>query len=151
MHLNTCLHVNEESRLSKDLVDEIFRLRANRMLSRNHVPPGVMTTQEDTGVASQKSNSRYRLLWNLRNRVWQKLGWPILSYEPVQKENRVDAINQETSNDAQPVQISGLHSLNLDGHQDDSMTATLDNILSSGDPTDLLQWDEWITFSADAS
>ena len=148
MHLSTCSQLDEESRLSQDLVDQIFSLRVNRMLSIGSVPVRAMMMEDEKDKMSQKSNPRYRILWNLRKRVWQKVGWSMPSYEAVQGGLEVDTATQETNEETSSTAASEIPLQYRDESEDSTMMAALDNILLTSDPLDLSQWDDWESITA---
>ena len=96
----------------------------------------------------QMSNPRYRMLRNLRERVWHKVGWQIPSGEAVRGSLQTDTVMQRT-NEENPRTAASARTTrdDDDGTEDDTMTAALDNLLNS-DPMDMLQWDEWESISA---
>lgn len=148
MHLSACSHLDEESRLSQDLVDQIFSLRVNRILSMNNVSVRAMMTEDENSETSQKSNPRYRILWDLRKRVWHKVGWSLPSYEAAPGALEADMAMQETNEEAFPPAASEIPSQCCEETEDSTVMTALDNILLAGDPMDLLQWDEWESLTA---
>ncbi len=148
LHLSACSHLDEESRLSQDLVDQIFKLRINHMLRWSDAPTRATMTGDKKAETLQKSNPRYRMLWNLRERVWHKVGWRIPSSEAVRGSLQTDTAMQAT-NETNPRTAILANPPRYDyGTEDDTMTGALDNLLNS-DPMDLLQWDEWESNSAE--
>lgn len=147
LHLSACSHLDEESRLSQDLVDQIFKLRVNHMLRWSDAQTRATMTGDKKAETLQKSNPRYRMLRNLRERVWHKVGWQIPSSEAGQGSSQTDTAMQGTSENNHPTAASANTPRYDNGTEDDTMTAALDNILSS-DPMDMLQWDEWESISA---
>lgn len=142
LHLSGCTHLDEESRLSQDLVDQVFKLRVNHMLKWNDAVKRALMTGD-----AKAPNPRYRILRNLRERVWHKLGWQIPSGEAFRGSLQTDTAMQGTIEET-PCAAASVNSLLYeDGKEDDTMTAALDNILNS-DPMDMLQWDEWESISA---
>jgi hypothetical protein len=88
------------------------------------------------------SNPRYYILKTLRKRVGQELGWPLPKSEAFLGGTREDGPLQETGNERSQVAISECAQQRNNGEEDGAMGAVLDDFLT-GDPMDLLQWDEW--------
>lgn len=74
MHLHDCAQVGEESKLSRDLIDQVISLRVTR------IPNGltVHVTSNDNPKVIQLNNSRYRVLSIMKMRVWEKFRWPVV-------------------------------------------------------------------------
>lgn len=143
MHLSGCSELDEESRLSQDLVDQVFGLRVNHMLRYSHVSIKAVMTGHERDETSQKYNARYRMLWKLRKRVWHKVGWPIPSHESTQDHVPADRPRQAMTYEATVRAASE----SVGQHPDGTDKNTVDDFLNS-DPMDLLQWDEWESITA---
>ena len=141
--------MDEESRLSQVIVDQIFDLRVNHILQWTDAPTRAMITGVEKDEPLQKSNPRYRMLWKLRERVWHKVGWPILGTEAVRESLQIDTAMQGTNKDISHTAASVAPPQYDNRREDNVMTAALDELLNS-DPMDLLQWDEWVSISAES-
>lgn len=73
MHLNSCSHNAEESELSRNLIDQVFSLRAGKILNDTHRAP------TPAPEPPQMYNARYRALTVLRLQVWKRMDWPLPS------------------------------------------------------------------------
>lgn len=144
LHLSQCSHVDEEEKLSKDLLDMIFTLRVN------HIRKGMRT---GTGILGEllkgyqkpprANNPRYRTLTNLKRHVWQKFDWFCPTFGPHQEGHELQTQMAPTvhgnptispPNNAQP-QYGG-------ENKGGPMVSGLENGFMY-DPVDLLQRDEW--------
>ena len=92
------------------------------------------------------SNPRYHILRTLRKRVGQQLGWPLPVGEIYLGGVYLDRLTQQKGRES----LSSATSENCQQHSEDQdfgLDAALDDFLT-GDPMDLLQWDEWESVSA---
>ena len=88
------------------------------------------------------SNPRYYILKTLRKRVGQELNWPLPDTEAFLRGTWENGPIQESENEKFQPFISDIVQQRSDGGEDSVMDAALDGFLT-GDPMDLLQWDEW--------
>jgi hypothetical protein len=71
-HLSACPHVDQESKLNRDLVDQVFNIRIGRIMGSSH------HALKPTPDIQQQYNTRYRTLAATRVRIWTKFKWPIV-------------------------------------------------------------------------
>ena len=119
------------------------------MLRWSDIPiQAMMTANKRDSATLPKSNPRYRMLWNLRQNVWQKLGWPIpITEEAVRESWQKDtAMQQRTTNEDIIGKADASVNPTTCGDQasiaDNSMADVLDDLLNN-DPMDLFDWHDW--------
>ena len=78
----------------------------------------------------------------LRERVGQKLGWPPLQSEAFLGNFGEAGPLQQSGNESSPPTAGSQHTQHRDNGDTSLVDAALDGFLT-GDPMDLLQWDEW--------
>jgi len=133
LHLSTCAQWDEEARLSRNLIDQVFDLRRNRILSGTIVPLGAKMGNIRTHL---NSNPRYSTLNILRTRVWQKFGWPIS-----------DAYGQrELSSEMETVETGR----QCESGPNDFSVSDAWNAFSADPPSNVsdLEWEDWTSFLA---
>jgi hypothetical protein len=141
LHLSGCSQLDEESILSRDLVDRVFKLRVDRKVNGAQVRELPLIR----GVRKVKrSNPRYNILWTLRVRLWHKFGWSITGIEDLQKALQVDTTVEDTRIAKGNSDIPALETTNQgnDEGPENTIVTALDDIFPC-DPMDMLQWDEW--------
>ena len=137
MHLSGCSHPDTESQ-TRDLVDQTINLRSTWILSGTVHPMGAMRWDGRLPYL----NPRYCILKTLRKRVGQELRWALPESDTFLGGAREDGTLLATENEMSQVTASECVQQRNTGEEDSALDAALDNFLT-GDPMDLLQWDEW--------
>lgn len=137
VHLDGCMCPNEEARLSRDLVDQVFNLRLGRILtgdtSINPTTPRFINLRQH--------NSRYMALITLKTRVWQKLGWsnPYISSQDGIDRGNLEGIAKAPDDENLDIGISHDYST-----EDDSISVFWDTFTAGASlDADISNWDEW--------
>jgi hypothetical protein len=144
LHLSTCEKRDEEGIKSRELVDQTFGLRRNRILSGIILPLGA---HMGNIRARPHSNSRYSALLMLRTRVWQKFGWPI---PDVQVSIGLDATSETHGTDSgMPPLAHAEAGPQFDLGIDDLSSFDAWNDFSAGpiSNTEEIDWEQWLSVS----
>jgi hypothetical protein len=143
MHLDGCIHPNEESDLSRDIIDQVFSLRTSRILN------GIYGADTSSGVAIgycncfRQYNSRYRALTSLKRRVWQRFGWtappPVYGLQdPKDRSSRTEGLS-ETEDSPIFDTLIPIHNHEI---EDGSIASLWDGFAATASDN-ILDWDEW--------
>jgi len=145
LHLSTCEKRDEESHLSRELIDQIFGLRRNHILAGNILP---LSAHMGNLRARPHSNSRYSALFMLRARVWQQFGWPIPG-SPVPPGPAAFSEIRSVGLGI-PTQAPAEADLQLDLGADDMSIFDAWSDFSAGPPLDTEDngWEDWLSLSA---
>lgn len=143
MHLDGCEQQDEESKLSRNLIDQVFDLRISRILSGKY--DASTSTRLTAGHCNclRQYNSRYRALTTLKRRVWQKFRWATPNPNNAQGSVVEDAVDMGYPTDAS-VGLMPVHDHGPDG---DSMSALWDDFAAAA-PLEIPNWDDWESLTA---
>ena len=151
MHLNSCSRLEEETDLGQDLVNQVFSVRFEHMITWSDIPVRAIMLEEERPGNTPMSNPRYKVLWDLRRKVWQKLGWSWPSVKALQRD-LMSSTSMQQANDRAYAQAA---KKNTSPHDDEyggsPIMAALDDELLHSDPMDFFKWNEWNPSSPDFS
>jgi hypothetical protein len=142
-HLSSCSAIDEENGLSRELIQKTMGLRMKRILNGSIFPLRNMFTQGNR--RPDGANPRYRNLWILSRKVWEKNGWLFPRQCPddslSERPREPATLNFDATIDADKnVRLDDANGSDLLFHHPE-------NILT-GELMDQLSWDEWESLSA---
>ena len=137
MHLSGCSRPDAESQ-TKNLVDQTINLRSIWILSGTILPMGATRWPGRMPYL----NPRYCLLKTLRTRIGQLLDWRLPDSETFLGGEEENSWLQGIGTNTSQVTMLDYTQQRNTGKEESAMDAALNRFLS-GDPMDLLQWDEW--------
>ncbi|KAI9744632.1 MAG: hypothetical protein M1818_002161 [Claussenomyces sp. TS43310] len=147
MHLSTCSNLTKEEIPTWSLINSIFNMRINRVLSGTILPVGAMIRRTEL----RRNNPRYMILATLRARIGSKIGSDMGAGDHTAHRDRGN--NRMGSKEVvaplhQP-DASRVLGLGLDNGVGSSAMLDFDGNGWNGEAPDMMELDEWGSLTSD--